>query len=189
MALQSLNCRKLRAIRCQAGARKAAVLIRSEYRLRPDRGQALHRNPNFRCKTTDQLNEEGGEALTIRSRVTQDRRFLSRIPALLPCEVTYDKVTRQAVVVDLSLNGAFISSKSLPPKDASVTISLFSTHLKKPLLLDGKIARRGWGTSEECKVGRFGVMFDRTSPELISLLRALISKGTERTPPQSAPRE
>ncbi len=124
--------------------------------------------------------------MTIRSRVTQDRRLLSRIPALLPCEFTYDKVTRQAVIVDLSLNGAFISSKSLPPEDAPVTISLFSTHLKKPLLLDGRIARRAWGTSEEGTIGRFGVRFDRVTPELISLLRALISEGEERNPSQPA---
>lgn len=122
--------------------------------------------------------------MTIRSRVTQDRRLLSRIPALLPCEFTYDKVTRQAVIVDLSLNGAFLSSKSLPPKDAPVTISLCSTHLKKPLLLNGRIARRGWGTSEEGDVGRFGVRFDRVSPELISLLRALVTKGEGRNPSQ-----
>ncbi len=112
--------------------------------------------------------------------------MLSRIPALLPCEFTYDKVTRQAVIVDLSLNGAFLSSKSLPPKDAPVTVSIFSTHLRKPLLLDGKIARRGWGTSEEGDIGRFGVRFDRVSPELISLLRALISKGEGRNPSQPA---
>jgi hypothetical protein len=129
---------------------------------------------------------KGGEALTVRSRVTQDRRLLSRIPALLPCEITYDKVTRQAVIVDLSLNGAYISSKSLPPKDAPVTVSLFSTHLKRPLLLDGRIARRGWGTSEEGNVGRFGVRFDRVSPELISLLRALIAKGEGHTPSEPA---
>ncbi len=125
--------------------------------------------------------------MTIRSRVTQDRRLLSRIPALLPCEFTYDNVTRQAVIVDLSLNGAFLSSKSLPPKDAPITISLFSTHLKKPLLLAGKIARRGWGTSEEGNIGRFGVRFDRVSPELINLLRALISRGEGRNPDQPAP--
>ena len=119
--------------------------------------------------------------MTVHSRVTQDRRMLSRIPALLPFEITYDKVTRQAVIVDLSLNGAYISSKSLPPKDAPVTVSLFSTYLKRPLLLDGRIARRGWGTSEEGNVGRFGVRFDRVSPELISLLRALIAKGEGHT--------
>ncbi len=124
--------------------------------------------------------------MTIRSRVTQDRRLLSRIPALLPCEFTYDNVTRQAVIVDLSLNGAFLSAKSLPPEDARITISLFSTYLKKPLLLDGRIARRGWGTSEEGNIGRFGVRFDRVSPELINLLRALISKGEGRNPAQPA---
>lgn len=124
--------------------------------------------------------------MTIHSRVTQDRRLLSRIPALLPCEVTYENVTRQAVIVDLSLNGAFISSKSLPPIDTPVTISLCSTCLKKPLLLFGKITRRGWGMSEEGSVGRFGVRFDRVSPELITLLRALVSKGEAPTPSQPA---
>lgn len=124
--------------------------------------------------------------MIVQTRVTQDRRLLSRIPALIPCEITYDRVTRQAVIVDLSLNGAFISSKSLPPKDAPITVSLLSTHLKKPLLLDGKVARRGWGSSEEGQLGRFGVRFDRVSPELISLLRALIAKGDGRTPSEPA---
>jgi hypothetical protein len=127
--------------------------------------------------------------LPIQTRVTQDRRMLSRIPALLPCEISYDRVTRQAVIVDLSLNGAFLSSKSLPPKDAPVTISLCSTYLKRPLLLDGKVARRGWGTSEEGNIGRFGVRFERVTPELISLLRALIAKGEGRTPPESESRK
>ena len=127
--------------------------------------------------------------MPIQSRVTQDRRMLSRIPALLPCEISYDRVTRQAVIVDLSLNGAFVSSKSLPPKDAPVTISLCSTYLKRPLLLDGKVARRGWGTSEEGDIGRFGVRFERVNPELISLLRALIAKGEGRTPSDSESRK
>jgi hypothetical protein len=117
------------------------------------------------------------QIVPIRCRVTQDQRGLSRITALLPCEFTFEGATHKGVIVDLSLNGAFISSELLPPPKSVITVLLQSRHLKQPVTLHAHVVRGGWGTAEHGKLGRFGIRFDRAAPELIGLLNALISSN------------
>jgi hypothetical protein len=112
--------------------------------------------------------------VSVRSRVTQDRRRLSRLIALLSCKFTYKQVTHNATLVDLSIKGAFLSSIFLPPIGGPIRVFLQSRQLKKPLALDGIVVRGGWGTSERGKISRFGVRFNSSPLELISLLHTLI---------------
>jgi hypothetical protein len=112
--------------------------------------------------------------LSMPNRVTQDRRSLSRMTALMQCTFTYDGVSHEAVVVNLSMGGAFLSSRFLPPKGASVEVTLQSRHLKHTLTLEARVVRGGWGTSERGELGRFGIQFIRLAPELIVVLRALV---------------
>ena len=127
--------------------------------------------------------------MSIPNRVTQDRRSLSRMTALMQCTFTYDGVSREAVVVNLSMGGAFLSSKFLPPKGGCVEVTLQSRHLKQPLTLQARVVRGGWGTSERGELSRFGIQFTRLAPELIVLLRALVPDWqTANSPAATGPR-
>jgi hypothetical protein len=112
--------------------------------------------------------------LSIPNRVTQDRRSLSRMTALMQCTFTYDGVSREAVVVNLSMGGAFLSSRFLPPKGGKIEVTLQSRHLKQPLTLEARVVRGDWGASERGEISRFGVQFIRLAPELIAILRTLV---------------
>jgi hypothetical protein len=113
--------------------------------------------------------------MVIRSRATQDRRGISRLIARLDCEFIYEGVGHKAVLVDLSLRGAFLSSKYLPPKGGHVTVTLQPPHVKKTLTLDGKVIRGGWGMSEHGELSRFGIQFSHSPSDLIELIGKLIS--------------
>ena len=109
------------------------------------------------------------------NRVVQDRRRFSRLSALLDCEFTFKELTHKAVIVDLSLNGALLSSKFLPPKGTTVKILLPSPQLKETLALDGTVVRGGWGMSDHGEKSRFSVQFDSLTPDLIKILNSLNS--------------
>jgi len=109
------------------------------------------------------------------------------VPALLACVFTHAGATRAAEITDLSLHGAFLTSKFLPPKGSAVTISLETPQSKKPLTVTGTVVRGSWGMSEEGDVSRFGVLFDSVPPGLLGLLRVLISKEEDRTASGAAP--
>jgi hypothetical protein len=93
--------------------------------------------------------------------------------ALVGCEFTYKELTHKAVIVDLSLNGALLSAKYLPPNGSSVKIILKSPQSQGPLTLDGKVVRGVWGASDHGKVCRFGVQVDGISPDLVKYLNSL----------------
>lgn len=90
------------------------------------------------------------------SRVTKDRRNISRIATRFSCHFTYEGVSREAVVIDLSLKGALLSSKFMPPLGASVTLTMKLPSSKEPLKLEGKVIRGGWGMSDHGALGKFG---------------------------------
>ncbi len=119
--------------------------------------------------------------------IVQDRRRVSRLPAQLACVFVHEGATRPATITDLSLGGAFLTSKFLPPKGSNITISLETPQLKKPLTLVGTVVHGLWGMSEQGDVSRFGVRFIGAPPGLIGLIRVLISSGedssTSKPPP------
>jgi hypothetical protein len=99
----------------------------------------------------------------------------SRVIARLDCQLTFDGNSCDAVIVDISLEGALISSKFLPPKNADVTLIVQTPLLKKTLLLEGRVIRGNWGMSDHGKLGRFAIKFSRTSLEVIKLINQLNS--------------
>jgi hypothetical protein len=109
-------------------------------------------------------------------RFVQDRRRFSRLSALTDCEFTFKELPHKAVIVDLSLIGALLSSKFLPPRGSSVKILLQPPHLKEPLTLDGTVVRGGWGTSDQGEISRFAVQFDSLTADLIRVLNRLQTK-------------
>lgn len=114
-----------------------------------------------------------GECMTIRSRVTQDRRNVSRVMARLNCRFTEGDKKWDGVIVDLSLKGAFISSKFLPANGSTVTVEIVPPAVKKPLSFQSTVLRGTWVMSEQGKMGRFGIRFDGSNPDLMLLVAGL----------------
>ena len=108
--------------------------------------------------------------MTVRSRATQDRRNISRMIVRMDCQFTHEGVVHKAVLVDLSLKGAFFSATFLPPKDSLITVKLVSPVTKKPLVFDGSVIRGTWAMSDHGKRSRFGISFRYAPTELIPLM-------------------
>lgn len=113
--------------------------------------------------------------MAIISRATQDHRMASRVIGRLDCQFTFEGKSHDAVIVDISLGGALLSSKFLPPTDGDVTIILQTPLLKKTALLYGKVIRGSWSMSDHGKRGRFGIKFNQTSLDAIKLINQLHS--------------
>ncbi len=99
----------------------------------------------------------------------------SRVIALLKCQFTFEETTHEAVIVDISLKGALISSKFLPPQQGHITITLQTPRLKKALILPGEVIRGDWTMSEHGRVGRFAIRFSHMPLDLIGLINKLSS--------------
>lgn len=113
--------------------------------------------------------------MTIKSRVTQDRRNASRVMARLDCRFISEGVSHDAVIVDLSLKGAFLSSKFLPPNGSTITVEIKPPAVKKPVSFDSKVLRGTWVMSDQGKRGRFGIRYSASNPELLVLIGRLHS--------------
>jgi hypothetical protein len=113
--------------------------------------------------------------MTSGSRVTQDRRNTSRVMARIECFFTSGKTRHSAVIVDLSLKGAFLSSKFLPENGSSITVEIQPPAVKKALSFDGTVLRGTWVMSEQGKLGRFGIRFASNNPDLLILITKLHS--------------
>ena len=113
--------------------------------------------------------------MTIKSRVSQDRRNTSRVMARLDCCLIIDGVSHKAVIVDLSMKGAFLSTKILPPNGSTVTVSIKPPAVKKELMFTGTVTRGTWVTSDHGKLGRFGVRFGTHPTDLLMLVSKLHS--------------
>jgi hypothetical protein len=113
--------------------------------------------------------------MAIKSKNAQDRRINSRVIARLDCTITYEKNSYEAVIVDLSLKSAMLSSKFGPPTGSEITITLQTPHLKNSVLLRGKVLRGAPVMSEHGPMNRYAVRFGRTPPDLIVLLNKLIA--------------
>jgi hypothetical protein len=108
--------------------------------------------------------------MDIRNHATQDRRNLSRVIVLVDCQFTHEGVTHKAIMVDLSLKGAYFSADFLPPKGSIITVTLNSPVTQKKLVFDGTVLRGTWAMSDHGKLGRFGIRFSYAPVDLIALL-------------------
>ena len=109
--------------------------------------------------------------MAIRSITMQDRRNISRVIVRLDCQFVHDGTTYDAVVVDLSLKGAFLSSTFLPPNNSIITVTLISPVTQKTLIFDATVLRGTWAMSDHGKRSRFGIRFTYAPVDLIALMR------------------
>ncbi len=121
---------------------------------------------------------------TIHTRVTQDRRKLSRVSAPIECTFTDGRGSYRAVVSNLSYVGAYLSARHLPEIGSKLSITLLSPRSKSPIILHAIVVRGSFGTSEIGIVGKFGVKFVGAPLELMSMLkdRAQGGKQAKSTP-------
>ena len=112
----------------------------------------------------------------VRSRVNQDQRRSSRTIALIDCEIAFNGTVHKAVIVNLSMNGALISSKSLPPEGNTISIHIDSPHLKRRLMLEAQVLSGSWVSQTNERAGRFRVRFSSNPPELLHLHYTLSKK-------------
>lgn len=111
--------------------------------------------------------------MTIKSRVTQDSRTISRIATRLNCHFTNGGSRYEAVMIDLSMGGAFLSSKALPQTGSTIHVTIKNPALKKDLSLESVVMRGVWVDSDHGKLGRFGIRFVNTPLELLMLISSL----------------
>jgi hypothetical protein len=121
---------------------------------------------------------DGSWKKPLRARVHQDLRRSSRIIALMDCEIAFNGATHKAIIVNLSTNGALISSKSLPPEGSVISIHISHPNLKGPLTVDALVLSGAWVLPTNEKAGRFRVRFSSNAPELMHLHYTLsVKKG------------
>ena len=77
----------------------------------------------------------------VRTRALQDRRRLSRVSAQMECQFVSDDKEYEALLLDLSHEGAFLSSSFLPARQSKILITLEADCLKAPLTLKGTVLR------------------------------------------------
>ena len=113
--------------------------------------------------------------MSTKSRVLQDRRQMSRVASHLKCQVSYNETSYDAIILNLSLNGAYISSSFLPSVGETVTITLRTLDLKNSLIIEGLVVRGNSGVSDHGVLKRFGIQFNHSYLQLISIISKLSS--------------
>ena len=103
----------------------------------------------------------------ISTRVSQDKRNVSRVPAHLKCQVVYDGKSHDATIVNISLKGAFLSSPLVPPIGSTIVLVVKSRELKAPLQLEATVVR---GTQALSDHGIVGDLYE-VLPALTAALR------------------
>jgi hypothetical protein len=106
---------------------------------------------------------------------SQDKRKVSRFIVLLGCRITYSGTSYSAVMVDVSLGGALLSSQFMPPVGSDIIVTLQPPILERELKLNGRVVRGNWVESAAGKLGRFGIRFTNTPLDLVRLITKLSS--------------
>jgi hypothetical protein len=104
----------------------------------------------------------------------QDRRAISRLLVNMDCEFMYQDIKREAIITNLSLKGASLVSKCLPPIGTNISITLKTPLLEKTMTLAGKVTRSGFPVGSIR--GRFGISFGYTPLELVKFVTKEITK-------------
>jgi hypothetical protein len=109
----------------------------------------------------------------IKSRVVQDLRTTSRVIARLNCSYVHSGLSREAVLLNISLRGALLSSRFLPPINDTVVLTVRMPASNDILNLEGKVTRGVRGQSEHGAVGKLSVRFAKPPLQLLSLISSL----------------
>jgi hypothetical protein len=91
----------------------------------------------------------------------------------MECLFVYDDMGYNAQILDLSLEGAFLSSTFLPALQSKVLIMPVTDFLKTPLTLKGTIRHSVCAESEFGKVIKYGIEFEDPPLALLRLISAM----------------
>jgi len=113
---------------------------------------------------------------TFRARPpVQDRRTHSRVAVKLPCKVKGANTEHSAVLVHLSLGGAFVHSTWCPAEGERVTLLLSSPRNKGLVQLEATVLRVGNHTSDGRRYDGFVVRFDKKVSDLLRVMQSALS--------------
>ena len=112
--------------------------------------------------------------VSVQIRTMKDRRSAARVRAYLLCQFTFEGITHDAYMPNLSLNSAFLRSFFVPPMNSHVVITLRTPLLKNVLTLESEVVRTESAT--EYQIAGFAVVFSHISLDLIELIKNLISQ-------------
>jgi len=120
--------------------------------------------------------------------ILSSRRKQARISTKMRCWYVSDDKEYEATMLDISKNGALLSSMFLPAPKNKIVITLQTDILEAPLTLPGIVVRSAM--SRHWEGGQFGVEFENPPSELSRLVNAISSErkfnnkeqGTENLP-------
>ena len=117
-----------------------------------------------------------------RNERTQDRRAHWRVQTFLSCKIRLGDAVYEGFVLEVSSNGAFISSRCFPQKGSPISISLQLPDSGNTISLNGHVVRCVRGISDHGDIGRFALQFNRISPDSMRLIKSLSALSENRTP-------
>ena len=97
--------------------------------------------------------------MSTQSRPVQDHKTVPRVRALLGCLFTFEEIGYEALIRDISLKGAFLWSKFMPPPAADLSIKVDASFPKTPLFLESRVVRSDRKSTGQGTVGVFAVKF------------------------------
>ncbi len=116
------------------------------------------------------------------TRAIQDRRAYWRLPTFLPCVVRLGEDSYKAFLLEISSNGAYISSNCNPQRGCPVSVSLQVPESGKKIVFAGHVVRVIQGTSAHGEIHRFAVRLNRVTPESFQLVKTLAAHAEAGTP-------
>jgi hypothetical protein len=93
----------------------------------------------------------------------------------LDCCFEYEGKKHDAVIIDISLNGAYLSSRFLPPSGRIVRVVVKVPGAGTPIVLEGPVTRISRGMTEYGITSRFGMEFPSPPLQLSEVISALVS--------------
>ena len=107
-------------------------------------------------------------------RIVQDHRFSARAEAHLECHFSFEGVTHEAFIRDISLKAAFLWSVFTPPIDGEVIVTLDTHLLTNTLTLEGRVVRNDCGLTGRGNASAFVVFFNHSPLALLKLINQLV---------------
>jgi len=102
------------------------------------------------------------------------RRKTSRVSLKMKCRFISGDNEYEAVLIDLSKEGARLSSAFLPNQQSKIFINFKTDNMKAPITLEGTVARKTASAEEGDNV--FGVEFENPPQGLSQLINALAAE-------------
>jgi hypothetical protein len=115
-----------------------------------------------------------------RGNKVHDPRRISRLQTNIDCQFDFRGAHYKALIMDLSLKGAFLSSSFQPPIGGSIVVTIKSAHLSQPLIFEGKVKRGSGDLWTHGSGGQFGIELSSPPLDLAQLINTLISQKSAK---------